>query len=222
MSSARMFREIYMNIPNMRGPKEESFEERRVADYIKAYTTTGKPPAPCPTVPTDPARRATMGLPPLFEPYSEVVSSSDSGMTSGSAATSANVSISALPSSSGIPDVQVWHPVRISGDALGGVFQSIAAQPEFSSFSFEELRLKAYRKGLKFANVSQPSAVAPSTSNAPQRLTNGADAEKLQNISCNPRFDKHSAEELRLAFLRSGRELTSHEIIQQSRTLGLS
>lgn len=42
----------------------------RIEDYLKALSATGKPPAPCPAQPTAPASRAVLGLPPLFQPHS--------------------------------------------------------------------------------------------------------------------------------------------------------
>ncbi|EGO00562.1 hypothetical protein SERLA73DRAFT_133491, partial [Serpula lacrymans var. lacrymans S7.3] len=63
-------REFFMSIvvaPGVPGP-EQSFEELRVQDYLKAYTTTGRPPVPCPQEPTTESSRTALGLPRLFQP----------------------------------------------------------------------------------------------------------------------------------------------------------
>ena len=55
-----------------------------MADYITAYQSTGRPPAPVPQFPADAAARAQLGLPPLFAPQ-PVASSSTSTSGLGSA-----------------------------------------------------------------------------------------------------------------------------------------
>ncbi|KAI6029410.1 hypothetical protein BKA83DRAFT_680358 [Pisolithus microcarpus] len=61
--------ELFMSIgvSLVRTP-DVSFEEQRLQDYIHAYMTTNRPPAPCPQTPTALVARTTMGLPPLFVP----------------------------------------------------------------------------------------------------------------------------------------------------------
>ncbi|OBZ69859.1 hypothetical protein A0H81_10149 [Grifola frondosa] len=108
--------------------KEESFEERRVQDYLHAYRTTGRPPAPCPQVPIDPQARAALRLPPLFEPHVEAIT---------------NLSGRGSPTASGSPE----PPLDV---------QSIVAQPEYKQFSFEEMRWLAYRSGHKYATIPLP------------------------------------------------------------------
>ena len=101
-------------------------QERRVKDYIQAYIATGRPPAPCPQVPTDPQQRAALGLPPLFEPYTEV-----EGGVNGVATTSAT------PSAAPNFAAQACSPVKTQEYGSDTVFHSIVAQPEYSKYSFE-------------------------------------------------------------------------------------
>lgn len=107
----------------------ESFirkQEQRVRDYIQAYIATGRPPPPCPQVPTDPKQRAALGLPPLFESYTEV-----EGGVNGVATTSGT--------SAAAPDLaaQAFHPVKTQEYGSDTIFHSIVAQPEYSRYSFE-------------------------------------------------------------------------------------
>lgn len=83
-------------------------QEIRVADYLKAYTTTGQPPAPVPAIPTSAAARAALNLPPLFEP-SRVSPEGDDD------------------------NIQLWEATA-NGDEL---YQALTAKPKWSSLSFE-------------------------------------------------------------------------------------
>ncbi|KAI0629558.1 hypothetical protein C8Q77DRAFT_1140935 [Trametes polyzona] len=203
---------VYMNVPATRGDKDESFEERRCLDYLKAYQTTGRPPLPCPPTPTDPQQRAALGLPPLFEPLIE-----QEPLTNGIGA--ATTPISAVPSGAG-PNMlaQAFVPTKVQEYGSETYFQMISAQPEYSKFSFEELRLEAYKAGKIYANVPPPQRppllAAPSISQT--------QPDSLQSINSMPPYDQHSFEELRLAYVRAGRPLTSPEIIAQNATLRLA
>lgn len=128
---------IYMSVPasyNSAEP-EQSFEvspftplsvtihssfdhqELRIADYIKAYTTTGSPPAPSPPEPVDASTRISLELPLLFQPYTEVE----------------KVPGTLLPSA-GIPQNSETAPASVGIDE---VFISITCADEFSGHSFE-------------------------------------------------------------------------------------
>ncbi|KAL7277660.1 hypothetical protein PYCCODRAFT_1376989 [Trametes coccinea BRFM310] len=209
---------VYMNVPATRPEKDESFEERRFNDYLRAYQTTGRPPPPCPPTPTDPAQRAALGLPPLWEPLIEA-----EGLTNGvEVATPSSVSATtstALPNFS----AQAFTPTKVQEYGSEAYFYSIVAQPEYGKYSFEELRLEAYKAGKKFADVPKVPAQMPQRPAllaAPSISTGGSDS--LQSINSMPPYDQHSFEELRLAFIRAGRPLTSPEIVAQNAVLRLT
>ncbi|KAH9851135.1 hypothetical protein C2E23DRAFT_260052 [Lenzites betulinus] len=199
---------VYMGVPATRSEKDESFEERRYLDYLKAYQTTGKPPPPCPATPTDPQQRTALGLPPLFEPLIE-----DEALPNGTTSTP----ISAAPSGA-TPNLlaQGFVSTKVQEYGSDTLFENIVAQPEYAKWSPEELRAEAYKAGKKFADVPPPQrrVVIPT---APQAMT-----DSLQSINSMPPYDQHSFEELRLAFVRAGRPLTSPEIIAQNAILRLT
>jgi len=230
-------REVYMGVPAVRGEKEQSYEECRVADYSKAYQTTGRPPLPCPQQPTNPTERVALGLPPLFEPYVEqpgapnltpVASTSSTAPAVTAPTPSSGPSITATVTDiNDIPQVQVFQPTTIRGDTSeAGQYQSIVLRPEFAHFSFEELRFQAYRSGKKTA----PEAVTANATAAPSNPVVGAaflpsgppSTEALQSITSTPAYAMHSFEELRIAYIKFGREASSDEIIRQNSTLRLT
>ncbi|RPD57841.1 hypothetical protein L226DRAFT_472512 [Lentinus tigrinus ALCF2SS1-7] len=209
---------VYMNVPAVRSEVDESFEERRVKDYIQAYIATGKPPAPCPQVPTDPRQRAALGLPPLFDPYTEVEGGVNGiATTSGTPAAALNFS------------AQAFSPVKTQEYGSDTVFHSIVAQPEYSKHSFEELRVEAYRLGKKYADVPTVPVAPPAQAQRPGLLpsislsgSSSSRPDSLQSINSMPPYDQHSFEELRLAFIKAGRPLTSPEIVSQNAILRLT
>ncbi|KAG1717331.1 uncharacterized protein EDB91DRAFT_1191766, partial [Suillus paluster] len=193
--------------------------ELRVQDYLKAYTTTGRPPAPVPDQPPTTNARHALGLPPLFSPIP--IESTPSMSTVGVTAEKA------ITSPSDLPTIQVFQTTKTPID---GQFQSITAQTTFSLFSYEELRLYAYLSGNIMPPTPLPSDILPSDSVSTQvqvlhpfyasdsaataftsvNLTGAP--ESYMSISTSSKFDKHSFEELRLAYLLAGKELTSIEI----------
>ena len=110
-------------------------------DYIKSYQTTGKSPQAIPQEPFDLAERARLGLPPLFEPYSEI----------GGVATPLDpqllkrihtVDYDEEPPSAdltAIPEVQMFSRTSLAGDNGTAVehLQSITTERQYSAFSFE-------------------------------------------------------------------------------------
>ncbi|KAG7443225.1 uncharacterized protein BT62DRAFT_336677 [Guyanagaster necrorhizus] len=212
------------------GPQGKSFEEVRIDDYLKAYSTTGRPPAPCPQIPIASLERATLGLPPLFEPQR-------------------------LPKqkSAASPDFQLWEQTRVAEE----YFQSIVAAPRYVGYSPEELRCQAYEKGNKMLPPSMASLQAPvfsfglgspTQSTLPSTLpliqntlppiqstlpllqstillppmqstlvsdTNG---EVFASITAQNAYSQHSFEpqELHVAYLLAGKEMTSTEIMSAS------
>lgn len=108
-------------------------QERRIQDYLRAYRSTGKPPAPFPQQPTDRAQRAALGLPPSIEPYSEVVHiNTDVPMDGPSSAPVVNGAARGP-----IPDVHIFRPEPVSNEVRGAVFQCIVCQPELVAWSVE-------------------------------------------------------------------------------------
>ncbi|KAI0351947.1 hypothetical protein OH77DRAFT_1428969 [Trametes cingulata] len=209
---------VYMNVPANRGDKDESFEERRYLDYLHAYQTTGRPPPPCPPAPTDPKQRAALGLPPLFEPLVE-----GAPLVNGVATTSSSP---VVPGPVAAPNflAQAFVPTKIQEYGSDTHFHSIVAQQEYSKYSFEELRLEAYKAGKKYVNVPPPpppQVQRPSLLPAPS-ISSSVPSDSLLSINSMPPYDQHSFEELRLAFMRAGRPLTSPEIIAQNAILRLT
>ncbi|KAI0090792.1 hypothetical protein BDY19DRAFT_992203 [Irpex rosettiformis] len=209
-------REIFMNIPAVRSQPEQSFEELRVNDYIKAYSSTGRLPQPCPPVPLHPADRARAGLPPIFQPYVEVggVPSKEDPVAVGLQVNSSSTQGPPPQDLNALPDVQLFVPQTDASESGQAVhLQSIVAQHTFSVFSFEELRYQAYRSGKKVVleAISNTPAVPTLLVTPPAP---GVTSDQYQSITCTPPFQKHSFEELRLAQRRTGRDLTSEQIIQ--------
>lgn len=197
---------------------EQSFEELRVKDYVKAYTATGRPPAPVPDLPNTPNARYALGLPPIFSPIP--IESTPSVSSTGI------VAEKAITNPSDLPTIQVFQATKTP---IEGQFQSITAQPTFSLFSYEELRLYAYLSGNIMPPTPLPSEIL-SSDNAPTqvvhpfyandsaatafaRASTGPDApDAYMSITASLKFNKHSFEELRLACHLAGKELTSIEI----------
>ena len=95
-------------------------------DYLKAYTATGGPPLPVVQEPAGTQARAALGLPPLFEPYTEPV-------TGESSTSSVVASTAPTTDPAKLPRIHAFQPVQSEGDT----YQSIAAVPEYSFFSHE-------------------------------------------------------------------------------------
>ncbi|KAI0074873.1 hypothetical protein K474DRAFT_1773719 [Panus rudis PR-1116 ss-1] len=244
-------REILWGVPAVREETEVSYEEQRIRDYIHAYQTTGRPPLPVPQVPTNPQDRKALGLPPLFEPHIEVSTGPLSSLSSNppslitpasstlvlssSSSLSAPASASAFVDPRQIPEVQKFATTRVNDGANGEFLgECISLHPMYRNFSHEELRVIAYGRGKRYAPeaISVPPAnvakITSTLSPAPTLLlpNNPGNqvplAEIFQSINTIPKYFKHSFEELRLACMRAGRELTSDEIMQQNATLKLS
>lgn len=216
---------IFMTIASVAGLQNKSFEvkwlryqigrvaltirqEVRIDDYLKAYTTTGRPPPPVPQTPTGDNERIALGLPILFKPVP----------------TSAEPVFASLVTP---PKAKIVNPADLP---LGQEFKELVAEEryqtmscmvEYMGFAPEELRYHAYLRG----NVMSPIPITmhpfvqPPTSNATTtpsnpKLGDASDSgkETLENISTQAAYIEHSPEELRVAFLLYGRELNSAEI----------
>ncbi len=99
-------------------------KELRVADYLKAYTATGRPPVPPPVLPANAAARAALHLPPLFAPTSRLKENDDE-------------------------DLQLYEPTR-NGEEI---FQSIVAHDKWKQWSFEVSSLRRFQVGLCIERV---------------------------------------------------------------------
>ncbi|KIK22337.1 hypothetical protein PISMIDRAFT_680358 [Pisolithus microcarpus 441] len=184
--------ELFMSIgvSLVRTP-DVSFEEQRLQDYIHAYMTTNRPPAPCPQTPTALVARTTMGLPPLFVPVA-VPATHDNGV--------ARLLVD-------LPTIHAFEPLK----SLDESFQCISAQPLYSHFLHEELRYHAYAAGNKVA--PPPTLAAPSSrtsgfyandSPATAYLTttiNPGSPDFFMSITAAPTHEKRSFEELRIEHL---------------------
>lgn len=116
----------HINYPSLRLIILHRHQEMRVKDYIKTYTTTGRPPAPVPDLPNTPNARHALGLPPLFSPIP--IESTPSVSSISIAAETA------ITNPSDLPTIQVFQATKTP---IEGQFQSITAQPTFSLFSYE-------------------------------------------------------------------------------------
>ncbi|KAF7965779.1 hypothetical protein HWV62_41810 [Athelia sp. TMB] len=224
-------RDAFVNICAYPENQAKSQEEIRMEDYLKAYTTTGGPPLPVVQEPAGAQARAALGLPPLFEPYTEpaVGESSTSSVVASTAPTTDPAKL---------PRIHAFQPVQSEGDT----YQSIAAVPEYSFFSHEELRCYAYAAGVIMPPTPlpldlPPIRLSPATSRSAEVLvtpdmhpffakdnkTNAFYDEPVDgpasgnlyyhSISASRRHNRHSFEELRVAFLTNGRELDSTELL---------
>ncbi|KAF8697744.1 hypothetical protein AX14_001257 [Amanita brunnescens Koide BX004] len=195
-----------------------SFEEVRVKDYLRFYQTTGGPPPPCPTEPYTAEQRAALSLPPRFSPWKDptaAVPPLHQPMPNGSNPLLDDQMVGRSMSSSQqeLPRIQVYAPVRVGTE----IYENISCEPRLRGYSVEELRWSAYRQGLKYAPVPVPTPPLGEehparTSRTPTVIISDGD-ETLEHISTHPDFSKHSPEELRLAFVRSGRELNSQHLL---------
>lgn len=203
-----------MTINVVPGQPETSIEETRFQDYLKAYTTTGKPPPLCPATPADPAGRAAMGLPPLFQgiPIDE----------SGSSDSQPTPTQEAYTDPAKLPAAQEFAPYEDPQERVK--YQSMCCQPEFQQFSPEELRYWAYLRGHK--EPPQPVKMSPfptstlsSSSTSRPSLTSYAttsvssSGDQMQSICAMPDYNGHSFEELRYEYIKHHREMTSKEIL---------
>ncbi|PPR05626.1 hypothetical protein CVT24_002812, partial [Panaeolus cyanescens] len=207
-------------------------QEVRIEDYISAYQTTGRPPAPCPPEPTDVNARKALNLPPLFVPHQMTASGpqpvtlpSDSssafnfssGASTGSALALPTPTKPKITNPAEIPAAQEFTPKVIPGASSSGgneTFQSMSGMDEYLFFSLEELRCYAYARGQKMAppGIKMDPFVVLAKETTAGTTVPGSN-ETLECISANPLYDKHSPEELRIAFLLSRREMTSAELI---------
>ncbi|KAK7691946.1 hypothetical protein QCA50_005351 [Cerrena zonata] len=230
-------RETFMGLMTKAGEPDLSYEEVRFKDYLHAYQTTGRGPQPCPQQPTDPHERKARGLPPLFEPHIEIIATNGSNQPVVPIVppvlplfrSPSPVTVVADPES--LPETQIFQPTtgKPEPGSSPETFQSIVYQTLYSNFSFEELRCLAYRKGKKEAPeaitsqalvVAPPALlISPPSLSTSQQLSLTSGNESFQAISCLPPYAKHSPEELRIAYIRAGRELTSEEIIAQNAIL---
>jgi hypothetical protein len=234
-------RDVYMHISALPQTQTQCPEEIRVEDYLKAYSTTGRPPAPVPQEPAGESERVTLGLPPLFQPHVEVTpSTTPTSMTPTPTPLAANSSyplgtVKAVTEPSQLPKIHAFQPL-IANE--GEIYNTISSLPEFQFFSHEELRCYAYAAGVIFPPTPLPTDLVPvalppiplsSTSSSPivhpffakDNHTNaffhepnpgGQDILYYQSMSAAKRFDRHSPEELRVSFLQTGRELDSSQI----------
>lgn len=113
-----------------------------MADYLKAYQTTGQSPKHCPRSPTDRAERARAGLPPLFEPYIEI-GGSPAPPEQSAAASVTLLSLERVTGTpphdlSALPDVQFFQATPDTSEAGNKVFlQNVVCQHMYSAFSPE-------------------------------------------------------------------------------------
>ncbi|KAG5717210.1 hypothetical protein E4T56_gene17221 [Termitomyces sp. T112] len=203
---------LYMSVAAAYESPGKSFEELRVDDYIRAYNATGRGPPPCPQTPADSVSRARAGLPPLFEPLS------NSKLTNNNA-TSDSTPSSTVRDPTALPTAQEFTSTELEGE----FFQTLSSMPLYQFYSLEELRTYAYLRGNKVSPTPitmAPFVIAPvtPTCTSSDLTINSVSAftDQLITITSQPQYSGHSLEELRVAFLQAGRELTSAEITARS------
>jgi len=210
----------FMSIVAAQGPESKSFEELRIDDYLKAYQSTGRPPQPCPQQPEDESQRTSLNLPPLFKPRpirnSTLVTTTTSLLPFGTAnrtgnSTDVQLDLAArITNPAELPTAQEFRLLSANGEK----YHCISCMPEYTNFSQEELRYHAYLAG----NIRPPASVVMDpfvqlVKDTPEATPLVED--QFQSISAQSQYDKHSYEELRVAFLLYGREMTSAELLQQ-------
>jgi len=199
-----------MCVPAVRDPIDKSFEEQRIEDYLKSYTATGRPPQPVPAEPTGERARAALGLPPLFQPYVE----GPDTIKAFSVQESSSVSFTD-PQTLPLGQEFKWVDIKATDNGQERArYASISCMKEYINFSHEELRHYAYLKGQKTRPEIIPLVQDPSTNSTASPTPNLAPNEQFQSITTTAAFAGHSFEELRIAFLQSGRELTSEAMVQ--------
>lgn len=182
-------------------------QEVRIDDYLKAYTTTGRPPPPVPETPTGDNERIALGLPILFKPVS----------------TSSEPIFTSLVTP---PKAKIVNPVDLP---LGQEFkelvaeeryQTISCMPEYMGFapevryapflrvlalntSGQELRYYAYLRGNVMSPIPitmhpfvqpPPSNATTTSSNTKLGDTSDTGKETLENISTKAAYIEHSPE----------------------------
>lgn len=193
-------------------------------DYLAAYTATGKPPLPCPPEPVDPKQRASLNLPPLFEPhveYEHIPTLPNVTTLSSNVITSSSTASGQLQD---LPALQLFRPLNDNGEKP----QSISLQPEFSHYSLEvctarslyvtgclsyvcyqELRHDAYIRGNKKVDLPAghtyyypppvPVSQPPSSASHPPPILSvpsqfPVPAEIFISMSAQPLYSQHSVE----------------------------
>lgn len=191
-------RDVYMNIaalPDAKGLSQEvstpparfktniirlriRLKEIRIEDYIKSYSTTGKPPPPVPQEPEGDRERIALGLPLLFQPYVDIPRSGSPSSTAANYNLSLSSPVSAAKDPSQLPKI---HPFQPLAGKDGDTYYSISMLPEFLSFSHEvrifspardlcsvhllnyiqELRSYAYAAGVIFPPNPLPTDLPP-------------------------------------------------------------
>ncbi|KAG1734494.1 hypothetical protein EDB19DRAFT_1727302 [Suillus lakei] len=204
-SSSMKDYEIFMCAVQKPPEPEQSFEELRASDYVKAYTATGRPPAPVPDLPNTPNARHALGLPPIFSP----------------------IPIESTPSISPAGIIVTEKPITSPSDLP--TYPTTNSGMLTTAYRIQELRLYAYLSGNIMPPAPLPSEILSSDNTSTQvvhpfyandsaatafsRASMGPDApDAYMSITASLKFDKHSFEELRLAYLLAGKELTSIEI----------
>ncbi|KAF9047843.1 hypothetical protein BJ165DRAFT_1403476 [Panaeolus papilionaceus] len=115
-----------------------------------------------------------------------------------------------------IPAAQEFSARVVPGGTSGTneMFESICGMDEYAFFSLEEMRCYAYMRGQKLAppGIKMDPFVVPKKEGSSGTPVPGSN-ETLECITANALYDKHSTEELRIAYLLSHREMTSAELL---------
>ena len=182
-------------------------QEVRIDDYLKAYTTTGRPPPPVPETPTGDNERIALGLPVLFKP----VSASSEPIFA---------SLVTPPKSKIVNAVDLPLGQEFKELVAEERYQTISCMPEYMGFapevreapfirvlalntSGQELRYYAYLRGNVMSPIPitmhpfvqpPPSNAATTSSNTKLGDTSDTGKETLENISTQAAYIEHSPE----------------------------
>lgn len=113
---------------------DSSAKEIRIQDYVTTYSTTGRPPIPVPQDPAGERERVALGLPPLFQPHTEVLSGVPTTPTNTKSSSPFTLgAVKAITEPSQLPKIHAFQPLVVNEET----FCSMSALPEFLLFSHE-------------------------------------------------------------------------------------
>jgi hypothetical protein len=129
---------LYCNASLLTAIIDISSKEIRVEDYLKAYSTTNRPPVPIPQEPSGETERVALGLPLLFQPHTEATFGATSTTPSPPPIKSSDSFTFGAPISvtepSQLPNIHAFQPLAVND---GETYHNIAAMPQYQYFSQE-------------------------------------------------------------------------------------
>ncbi|KAG6905520.1 hypothetical protein DXG01_002241 [Tephrocybe rancida] len=173
---------LLMYLPAVYESPGQSFEEIRIADYLTSYRTSGRLPLPSTSLP----------------PFKPVAESSLSGAAPGALG---------LGGLGGLGELRVYAYIARHKDPPPGTPMSPFVMGPSLAVQTQGTLSSSSNSRSGDGGISQAQAQANAAAGLP--LTNG---DQMLTISAQAQWAGHILEELRLAYLQSGRKLTSSEI----------